>query len=109
MKLFDRLDRNIDFNNYYTIKKAIGIMENEFNLAVRNNDKLRAEEVLHTAKKIYEKLASTYRESSDYGETMSYIQKVWAKRLRFFINYLEKEINKKPVNQRIVDLVNANQ
>ena len=92
MKLFDRLNRNIDYNNSYTIKRPVGILENEFNLAVKENNKYYAIEVLDTAKKIYEELSSSYRESADYGETMSYMQKVWAQRLRNFIGYLAKRI-----------------
>ena len=92
MKLFDRIDSKIDYNNHFTIRKAVGIMEAEFNLAVRRKDVMYAREILDTVKKIYQKLSSTYRESSDYGETMSYIQKVWAKRLRDFTAYLIKRL-----------------
>ena len=92
MKLFDRLDRNIDYNNSYSIRKTIIILEDEFNLAVKKNDVYYAREVLGVAKEIYDKLSSTYRESEDYGETMSYMQKLWAKRLRQFIGYLIKRL-----------------
>jgi len=92
MKLFDKLDRNIDYNNSYSIRRPIVILENEFKLAEKNNDEQYAREIIDTAKKIYEKLSETYRESEDYGETMSYMQKLWSKRLKEFIGYLSKKI-----------------
>jgi hypothetical protein len=92
MNLFDRLSRNVDYNNSYSIRRAISILENEFGLAIKNNDSNYAKEVLDTVKKINEDLSSTYRESGDYGETMSYTQKVWARRLRNFIGYLVKRL-----------------
>jgi len=92
MKLFERLDRNIDYENSYSIRRPIAILENEFNLAVKKNDEHYARDVLDTAKKIYDKLSTAYRESEDYGETMSYMQKLWAKRLRQFIGHLIKRL-----------------
>lgn len=93
MKLFDRLDRNIDYNNSYNIKRSLGILENEFDLAVKNKDLHYAREVLDTVKQIYDKFSATYRESEDYGETMSFMQRTWASRMRQFIGYLTKRIN----------------
>ena len=93
MKLFERLNRNIDYNNHYTLKKAVVIMETEFNIAVKKKNIMYGREISDAAKKIYQNLSSMYRESEDYGNTMSYMQKVWAKRLRGFIAYLEKQLN----------------
>lgn len=92
MKLFDKLDRNIDYNNSYSIRRQIAILDGEFKLAEKNNDALYAREILDTVKKIYNKLSETYRESEDYGETMSYMQKLWASRLRQFIGYITKRL-----------------
>jgi hypothetical protein len=92
MKLFDKLDRNIDYNNSYSIRRPIAILDGEFKLAEKNSDERYAREILDTAKKIYDKLSETYRESEDYGETMSYMQKTWASRLRQFIGYLAKRL-----------------
>jgi uncharacterized protein YfbU (UPF0304 family) len=92
MNLFDRLNRNIDYNNSHSIRRPVGILEHEFELAVKENNKHYAIEVMDTARKIYDELSSTYRESADYGETMSYMQKVWAQRLRNFIGYLAKRL-----------------
>ena len=93
MKLFEKLDRNIDYNNSYSIRRPIAILDGEFKLAEKNNDSNYAREILETAKKILDKLSGTYRESEDYGETMSYMQKVWANRLRQFIGYMAKRLN----------------
>ena len=92
MKLFDRLNNRIDYNNHYTIKKAVGIMESEFNKALRNKDVAAGREILDSAKRIYENLSSSYTESQDYGETMSHLQKIWAKRLRGFIDSLTRQL-----------------
>ena len=92
MKLFDRLDRNIDYNNSYSIRKSLRILENEFNLASKNKNIYHARDVLKTTEKIYDKFSAMYRESADYGETMSYMQKVWANRMRQFIGYLSERL-----------------
>lgn len=85
MRLFDKLDRNIDYNNYYTLRRAICILVNEFNLAEKNKNVLYARDILSTLKQIYDKLSGMYRESADYGETMSYMHKKWANVMRNFI------------------------
>jgi hypothetical protein len=92
MKLFDKLDRNIDYNNSYSIRRSMSILDDEFKLAEKNCDEKYAREILDTVKKIYEKLSGMYRESEDYGETMSYMQKLWSGRLREFIGYLSKKL-----------------
>ena len=93
MKLFDKLNNRIDYNNSYTLRRAISILEGEFSLAKKNKDKKYANEVLNTTRKIYEQFSESYRESQDYGETMSYMQKLWAGRLRKFISHLENSLN----------------
>ena len=85
MKLFDKLNRNIDYNNFYTIKRAISILEDEFMLAEKNKNILLAREVLNTAEKIYQ----SYKDGKDY----SYMQKLWSGRLRQFIDHLNKCLN----------------
>ena len=42
MNLFDRLNNNIDYNNSYSLRKPISILEGEFKLAVKNNNKKAA-------------------------------------------------------------------
>lgn len=92
MKLFEKLDRNIDYNNSYSIRRPIAILYDEFRLAEKNNDSNYARDIMEAAKKILDKLSGTYKESEDYSETMSYMQKIWAGRIRQFIGFLAKRL-----------------
>ena len=85
MKLFDKLNNLIDYNNHYTIKKAVGILEHEFNLAIQKKDLNYARYVISTIRAIYDRLSGTVRETEEKQETASYMQKVWLNRLRDFM------------------------
>ncbi len=92
MNLFDKLNSNMDYNNSYNLRRAISILEDEFKRAIKNNDKNYAIEILNTTQKIHDALHLGFRDSEDYGNTMSYSQKVWSNRTRKFIGYLANRL-----------------
>lgn len=78
----------LDFNNTFSIKRVMTVVNNEFDAALNNKDYRKINETISYVRKVYDKLELTYRESEDYGSTMSFNQKVWAKKLRNFISYM---------------------
>lgn len=92
MKLFDRLDKNINYNNSQTIRKSMDILDKEFNLAVKNKDLNYAKEVIDVANSINNKLLGLYKDGEDSNKTMGYMQRVWANNLRVFIWGLTKRL-----------------
>lgn len=84
-KLFIKLDNYLDYNNHYSLSRALTTIGREFEIAVSQNNIHHARAAIDAARKMYEKLSSTYRESEDYGETMSYSQKLIAQKMRRFI------------------------
>lgn len=108
MKLLDKIKNQLDFTNYYSIKRTVGILESEFAISVKNGNAQHAREIFKITKDIYDDLTSSYRESEDYGSTMSFIQKVWAKRLRSFLAFMQKKITDDLGIGSIKDLVNEN-
>jgi hypothetical protein len=77
------------------MKKALTTLNKEFEIAVSRKNHTYAKEVVNTTKKLYDDFSSAYRESSDYGETMSFIQKSFAIKMRSFISYLIKRMKTK--------------
>ncbi len=92
MDLFTKLEQYIDYNNSYSLKKALTTLNREFDLAISRNDSMQAKTVIDATKKLYDKLSRTYRESEDYSETMSYYQKLIAKQMRNFIAYMLQKL-----------------
>jgi hypothetical protein len=90
--LFTKIDKYIDYNNQYTIRKALTTLNREFEISMSRKNITHAQSVIDTIKKIYDKLSLTYRESEDLGETMSYSQKLMAQKIRRFIGYLIKRL-----------------
>jgi flagellin-specific chaperone FliS len=88
MNIFKKLDSMLDFNNTFSVKRVLTIISNEFNSALQNKDYRKTSETIAYVRKIYDRLELTYRESEDYGSTMSFHQKMWAKKLRNFISYM---------------------
>lgn len=86
--LFTKIDYYIDYGNHYSLKKALTTLGREFNLAVSKNNIGHAMATIDAVRKIYDKLGLTYRESEDFGETMSYSQKLMSQQMRKFIAYL---------------------
>ena len=78
----------VDYNNSYSIRKALTTLSREFDLSVSKKDAAYAKHVIDTVRQLHDKLSQTYRESEDKGETMAYFQKDLAKRMREFIAYL---------------------
>lgn len=91
-RLFNKLDCYTDYNNHYSLNKALKILHNEFTLAVKNKNADYGRVVMDATHKLLDKLTGTYRESQDYGETMSYAQKIMTRKIKDFILYLSKTI-----------------
>jgi len=92
MDFFTKLDMYIDYNNSYSLNRALTTLKHEFDLAVSKKNTTHAKVVIDTARRLHDKLSKTYRESEDRGETMSYFQKTFAKTLRSFMAYLIQQM-----------------
>ena len=92
MTLFDRLDVRLDYNNTYSLNSALNTLNTEFSRAVKAGSRPYAKEVLTATQQLYTKFTTMFRESADYGETMGAYQRLIAKRMRLFIDYLKKQI-----------------
>lgn len=92
MNLFKKIDYYIDYRNHYSIKRGLTTLGREFNLAVSRKNIGYAIEVINTVRKVHDKLGLMYRESEDYGETMSYSQKLMSQQMRKFVSYLIKRM-----------------
>lgn len=91
-KLFNKLDSYIDYNNHYSIRKALTTLSREFDIAVSRKNYQYARTVIGTVRQLYDKLSLTYNESEGLGETMSYSQRLMAQQIRKFIGYLTKKL-----------------
>lgn len=91
-KLFSKLDRYIDYNNSYSINKALSTLHREFKLAISGKNVVYARVVLNATKMMHTKLHDTYRESEDLGETMSYSQRMMSRKIKQFMAYLVSEL-----------------
>ena len=96
MNLFDRAKIYIDYNNHYTITKGLRTLDIEFNKAIKTNNMPYAKVIIDVVQKLYEEFSSSYRESEDYGETMSYAQRTMADKMRKYILYLIRKIKINP-------------
>lgn len=89
--MFDRLNLYLDYNNHYLMRKALNTLAKEFTLALKRQDRSHTQEVINTLRKLDDKFHLTYRESEDYGETMSYAQKRIAEQMRKLMSYFQKK------------------
>lgn len=80
----------LDYNNSYSLKKAVTTLRGEFERAISQKNMYYARSVIQAARQLEEKLSLTYRESEDLGETMSYFQKVFVKQLRGLIGEMAR-------------------
>ena len=87
-RLFTKLDYYIDYNNIYSIKKALTTLGREFELSVTYKNIEHAKSVIHAVRKVNEKLGLIYRESEELDETMSYSQKLISQKMKKFVVYL---------------------
>ena len=95
MNYYSKVRRSIDWNNHYTINKALNTLKAEFDKALKANNTAQTKSILVIVQRLYDDLSTSYRESSDYSETMSYAQRTAAKKFRAFIAWMTKAINDK--------------
>jgi len=91
-KLFNKIDSYIDYNNQYSLRKALTTLNREFELAISSKNIDHAKLVIGAVRQVYDKLSLAYRESEGLGETMSYSQKLMAQQMRKFISYLASRL-----------------
>jgi len=111
MNLFTKIDSYIDYNNHYSIRKALETLRQEFEKASRFKNIGYASEVVYALKKVYDKLHKTYRQSEDLGETMSYSQRrmsaMMQELISIFTGRLRKEFGAVPTE--LEELINVDQ
>ena len=88
MDLFNKIKRQIDYNNHYTVDKALNTLNNEFSVAVKRKNPNYANNIVNVVKKLYDEFSTFYRESEDLSETMSYSQRITAKKMRWLISQM---------------------
>lgn len=106
MNLFLKIDSYIDYNNHYSIKKGLETLRQEFEKAVKTKNPEYAREIVITLKKIYDKLYTIYRQSEDYGETMSFSQRMMSIKMQEFLHHLTKRLKKE--FKIVAEVVNEN-
>lgn len=92
MDLLSKINIYLDYNNHFTINKAMRTLKREFELAKKFSNRPYAQEVVRVTKHIYDVLTSTYVETAGYQETMSWPQKVQARNLRKLILWMERKM-----------------
>ena len=90
--LFTKIDYYIDYNNHYSIRKALTTLGREFDIASSRKDIEYAKAVIVAVRGVLDKLTLTYRETEGYAETMSYSQKLLAQQMRKFIAHLSHRL-----------------
>jgi hypothetical protein len=90
--LFTKLNYYIDYNNQFSIKKALSTLEKEFNIACKTNNVQYANSVIHATKQLHDTLHSKFLETAEKQETMSYAQKVMSRKIEAFIFYCAGKI-----------------
>jgi pantothenate synthetase len=58
MRLFDKLELYIDYNNFCSVRKALGTLDREFGLAIKSKNQKYALEVINSANQLYNKIQS---------------------------------------------------
>jgi hypothetical protein len=76
MDLFSKIKLYVDYNNTYSINKVLSTLHKEFDLCMSRKKYNNAKEIVSVTQRLYEDFSKTYRESEDYGETMSYLQQI---------------------------------
>jgi len=92
MNLFVKIDRLIDYNNHYSLKKAMETLRQEFVLAIKYNDETYAREIIKVTNMVYDKLNPMYKQTEGYEETMSYSQKIVSNKIQQFIESMSKSL-----------------
>lgn len=92
MNLFTKVDRLIDYNNHYSLRKGLETLRQEFEMALKYNDPIYASEALKAVEKVYDKLHSTYKQTEAYEETMSFYQKIVSVKIRKLIEYMNSKL-----------------
>lgn len=92
MNLFTKIDRLIDYNNHYSLRKGLETLRQEFEMALKYNDPTYAKEVLGAVKRVYDKLHSTYKQTEGYEETMSFYQKIVSVKIQKLIEYMSGKL-----------------
>jgi len=111
MDLFRKIKLYVDYNNTYSINKALTTLRKDFDIAILRKNYGRAAEITHAVQRLYEDFGKTYRESEDYGETMSYLQRRVANNMRNFISYLLGKLKQncrsnRGYEKQITDIIN---
>jgi hypothetical protein len=104
MDYYSKVRRCIDWNNEYTIRKALNTLQMEFSRALKAGDSAGAKCVLEVVKRLYDDFSTDYVEGGK-GETMSYAQKVMIRKFRAFIAWMDKAINIKPKATQIKQII----
>lgn len=88
MKLWFKIKHIINYDNIHPVFR---VLDNEFNLANKYDDKIYANEILNISNKILQDLLGI--------KSQSYMQKVWQKKVKAFIIAKEKEIKLFGINK----------
>lgn len=85
MKPFRKLYNQVDYNNIYTIKKAMGILLSEFQVAVDKNNTAHANLVFSATRHIFDNFSKS-------GNTKDYLYIVWYKKIGNMLNFMQNNI-----------------
>lgn len=109
MKLYDKMKFWLDFNNSYTMRKAMSILESEQNLALSRKDFVYARDVFDTAQELLKDFKDSFRDSEDYGSTISYSQRHWIKQMQALLNIMITRMQDTFNLPSVQDMINETQ
>lgn len=97
MNLFQKIDFYTDYNNSYSVRKALNTLGREFDLAAKNKNQRYAMEVINTVRKFYEKI-----------RVMSHLQLLIPKTqgfVAYLIHRLKSEFGVADIKTEIIDTI----
>ena len=106
MTPYDSVRRYVDFGNHYTIQKALNVLRAEFDKALKTNNTAQAKLVQTIVQRLYDEFSTAYVEGHGAGETMSYVQKQMAGKMRAFVVWMDLQLNK-PKAQQIKQIIDG--
>ncbi len=85
MKPFSKLYNQIDYNNIYTIKRAMGILLSEFQMAVDNKNQAHANLTFNAVQHIFDNFSKS-------ENINNYLYSVWYKKIESILNFMQNNI-----------------
>ena len=84
MNLWSKISIYLDYNNIYSVKRVLSLLEHEFNLAVSGKNRKYAHEVINMCNKIHDGLCDNFKDR----ENLDFLQRSIIDKTLYFTQYL---------------------